>query len=94
MNALETATETVGYEHLNLNKGDIGTHSVHSGAAMTMYLGDVPFYLIVIISRWSSYVFLRYIQKQVEQFTHNVSKRMITHQYFRYIPEQDLQTAQ
>ena len=89
VDALEAATEAVGYERLNLKKGDIGTHSIRSGAAMAMYLGEVPVYSIMMIGRWSSDAFLRYIRKQVEQFSHNVSKRMITFQYFRHIPEQD-----
>ena len=89
MDALEVATEAVGYERLNLKKGDIRTHSIHSGAAMAMYLGEVPVYSIMMIGRWSSNVFLRYIRKQVGQFSHNVSKRMITFQYFRHIPKQD-----
>jgi hypothetical protein len=89
VDALEAATEAVGYERLNLNKGDIGTHSIRSGAAMAMYLGEALVYSIMMIGRWSSDAFLRYIRKQVEQFSHNVSKRMITFQYFRHIPEQD-----
>ena len=34
---------------------------------MAMYLGDCPVYSIMMIGRWSSDAFLRYIRKQVEQ---------------------------
>jgi hypothetical protein len=93
INALNAACESYGWERLNLEKGDIGTHSIRSGAAMAMYLGDVPVYSIMMIGRWSSDAFLRYIRKQVEQFTHNVSRRMIIHQYFRHIPQANPRTT-
>jgi len=87
--ALEAAVSSIGYDKLNLKPGDIGTHSIRSGAAMAMVLGDVPVYTIMMLGRWSSDAFLRYIRKQVEQFSHNVSKRMILHRSFRHIPEID-----
>ena len=39
------------------------------------------------IGRWSSDAFLRYIRKQVEQFSHNVSHRMIRSQFHHHIPD-------
>jgi hypothetical protein len=58
---------------------------------MAMYLGEVPVYIIIImmLGRWSSDAFLRYIRKQVEQFSHNVSKKMIKHQFHRHVPQVD-----
>lgn len=84
--ALEAAIESIGWERLNLKRGDIGTHSIRSGAAMAMYLGEVPVCTIMMIGRWSSDAFLRYIRKQVEQFSRNVSNKMILHREFRHIP--------
>jgi hypothetical protein len=40
--ALDAAVGAVGYERLGIKKGEIGTHSIRSGAAMAMYLGEVP----------------------------------------------------
>jgi hypothetical protein len=40
----------------------------------------------MMIGRWSSNAFSRYIQKQVEQFSHIVSKRMTIHMFYRHIP--------
>ena len=77
VNALEAAVEAVGNDVINIQKGEIGTHSIRSGAAMSMYLGEVPVYTIMMLGRWSSDAFLRYIRKQVEQFSHNVSRKMI-----------------
>ena len=52
-----------------------------------MYLGECPVYTIMMIGRWSSDAFLRYIRKQVKQFSHNVSRRMIRFQFHRHIPD-------
>jgi hypothetical protein len=54
------------------------THSLQSGAAMKMYLGEIPVYIIMLISRWSSDAFLCYIRIKVEQFLRNVAKKMLT----------------
>ena len=45
--------------------------------AMAMSLDQIPVYVIMMIGRWSSDAFLKYIRKQVEQFSHNMAKRMI-----------------
>ncbi len=47
---------------------------------MAMYLGKCPVYTVMLIGRWSSDAFLRYIQKQVMEFSHNVSKKMLKFQ--------------
>ena len=44
---------------------------------MAMYLNEVPVYTIMLIGRWSSDAFLRYIRRQVQQFSAGVSARMI-----------------
>ena len=85
--ALQAAVDSIGEDTLGFKKEDIGTHSIRSGAAMAMYLGDCPVFSIMMIGRWSSDAFLKYIRKQVEQFSHNISKRMIQNQFFRHIPD-------
>ncbi len=54
---------------------------------METYFGEIPIYTIMLISRWSNNAFLRYICKQVEQFSRNVSKKMLTFWSFRHIPD-------
>jgi hypothetical protein len=54
---------------------------------MAIYLAGVPTFSIMMIGRWSSNAFLKYIQKQVEQFSHNVSRRMIQNQHFTHVPD-------
>ena len=89
VNALEGAIAAVGNDKIGIQRGEIGTHSIRSGAAMAMYLGEVPVYTIMMLGRWSSDAFLRYIRKQVEQFSHNVSRKMIKHQFHRHVPQTD-----
>ena len=61
---------------------------------MPMFLGGCPVFLIMMISCWSSNAFLRYIiQKQVEEFNHNVSREMLTHMFHRHIPNYLFQTV-
>jgi len=83
---LRAAARLIGEDVLGFDPEDIGTHSIRSGAAMAMYLADVATFTIMMIGRWSSDAFLRYIRKQVEQFSHNVSSRMIRHEDFFTTP--------
>ena len=85
--ALRAAVVSTGEEVLGIKSEDIGTHSVRSGAAMAMYLGECPVYTIMMIGRWSSNAFLRYIRKQVEKFSHNVSSRVLRFEMHRHIPD-------
>ena len=54
---------------------------------MAMYLNQVPVYTIMLIGRWSSDAFLRYIRRQVQQFSAGVSARMIQTPHFFTVPE-------
>ena len=94
VNALRDAVKVIGEEKLGFKSTEIGTHSLRSGAAMAMFLGECPVYTIMMIGRWSSDAFLRYIRKQVEQFSHNVAKRMIRNLFYRHIPEIEPKVSQ
>ena len=83
---LHDAVQTIGKDVLNIKAEEIGTHSIRSGAAMAMFLGGLPVYLIMLMGRWSSDAFLRYIRKQIEQFSHDVTAKMIKTMCYRYIP--------
>jgi hypothetical protein len=65
----------------------VGTHSLQSGAAMEMYLREIPICTIMLIGMWLRDAFLCYNQKQVEQFSRNVAKKMLTFWSFRHIPD-------
>jgi hypothetical protein len=53
---------------------------------MAMYLGKCPLYTIMLIGRWSSNAFLWYIRKQVMEFSHNVSWKMLNYQNYWHVP--------
>ena len=60
-----------------------------------MYLGECPVvFMIMLIGRWSSDAFLRYIRKQVMEFSQNVAKRMLSCQNFRHIPDIHMRVQQ
>ena len=88
MNILLKATvAAIGIDKLGFGPDDIGTHSIRAGSAMAMYLDGVPVFTIMLMGRWSSDAFLKYIWRQeVEQFSHNVASRMIKNQHFYHIP--------
>ena len=86
LQAIRAAATSIGEHTLGFKINEIGTHSIRSGAAMAMYLDEVPVYTIMLIGRWSSDAFLLYIRKQVEQFSQNVSSRMINNLSFTHIP--------
>ena len=88
INALRDAVgASIGEVKLGIKKEDVGIHSIGSGAAMAMYLGECPVFMIILIGCWSSDAFLRYIRKQVLKFSQNVAKRMLSCQNFRHIPD-------
>jgi len=52
---------------------------------MAMYLAGVPVFSIMLIGRWSSTAFLKYIWKQVQGFSQGVSLKMIEVQSFKHV---------
>jgi hypothetical protein len=91
VNALRDVVGAIGEAHLGIAKHEVGTHSLRLGAAIAMYLGECPVYTIILMGRWSNDAFLRYIRKQVLEFSHNVSKtkRMLRFRTYRHVPEFD-----
>jgi hypothetical protein len=67
--ALRDGLSVFGPEKLRIQLHKIRTHSIRSGAAMAMYLGGVPVFAIQIIGCWSSDAFMKYIRKQIDEFT-------------------------
>ena len=83
---MQDGVQAIGENVLHIKKSEIGMHSIRSGAAMAMFLSNCSVCLIMMIGRWSSDAFLRYIRKQVEQFSHNVSSKMAKQMFHRHIP--------
>ena len=86
-NVLWDAVKAIREDTLHILVDKIGTHSIRSGAAMVMFLGGCPVFLIMMIGRWSSDPFLQYICKQIEEFNHDILQKMLTHMFHRHIPD-------
>ncbi len=84
--ALRDGVKTYSKAKLQIYTHEVGTHSIRSGSAMVIYLRGVPVFAIMMISRWLLDAFMKYICKQIKEFTFNVSQRMITMQHFRHTP--------
>jgi hypothetical protein len=93
INALRNAVVGMEEIRLGIKKEDVGTHLIRLGAAMAMYLGECPVFMIMLIGRWSSNAFLCYIRKQVMEFSQTVAKRMLSCQNFRHISDAHTQVS-
>ena len=76
---------TIGETKLGIRRSGIGTRSIRSGAAMAMYLARVPVFSIMLIGRWSCTAFLKYIRKQVQEFSQGISSKMMDVQSFKHV---------
>ena len=83
---IRASATVIGEDVLGCQPSEFGSHSIRSGAAMAMYLNDVPTYTIMLVGRWSSDAFLKYIRRQVQEFTSGVSARMIQRGSFFNVP--------
>jgi len=86
LSRLRLATKSIGPEILGFTENQIRLHSARSGAAMAMYLAGVPVFTNMLLGRWSSNAFLRYIRKQVKEFSTGISSKMIQHKKSFTIP--------
>jgi len=63
LSRIQSAVKAIGKKKLGFTEQDVGTHSNRSGGAMGMYLVGTPVYTIMLLGRWSSNTFMRYIRK-------------------------------
>ena len=77
----------IGKDALGYSADEVGTHSLRSATAMAIYLAVVPVFAIMLIGRWSSDAFLRYIRRQVQEFSSSVSLRMLLTAAYFTIPD-------
>jgi hypothetical protein len=73
LDRLRSVVRSIGEDALGFKAMEMGTHSIRSGAAMAMHLANVPVYTIMLVGQWSSDAFLRYIRKQVQEFSVGIS---------------------
>lgn len=87
LDRIRTAVRFLGKDKLGFTEAEVGTHSNRSGGAMGMYLAGTPVYTIMLLGRWSSDAFMRYIRKQVLDMSHGISTKMLTYEEFYTIPD-------
>ena len=74
-------------ESWGLPKKSVGTHSLRSSGAMAMYLNGIPVYTIMLLGRWSSDAFLRYIRRSATEFSNNVARKMTQKTVYHHVPD-------
>ena len=82
-----THTKTQMEQHST--SGEIECHSIRSGAAMSMYLQKIAVFTIMFQGRWCSDAFLRYIRRQVKEFSQGVSEAMISKKSYAFFTVTD-----
>ena len=86
-NSLRAGPLSFGEERLGLSHKEVGTHSIQSGFSMELYLAKVYPGTIMIMGRWESSAFLRYIRIQVSDLIKGTSNLMTNNHAFYKIPE-------
>jgi hypothetical protein len=84
---LRQVVSSLGQSVLGFTAEEIGTHSNRSGGAMGMFLAGTPVYTIMLMGRWSSDAFMKYIRKQVLALSHGISSKMLTYERFFTVPD-------
>jgi hypothetical protein len=87
LDTIRRTVKDIGHDTLGFGPDDVGTHSNRSAGAMSMFLSGTPVYTIMLIGRWSSDAFMRYIRKQVLAASHGISRRMLTFEDFFTVPD-------
>ena len=86
-NSLRAGTLSFGEERLGFLHKEVSTHSIRSGFAMELYPAKVYPETIMIMGRWASSAFLRYIRIQVSDISKGISTLMTNNHAFYTIPE-------
>ena len=86
-NSLRVGTLSFEKDRLGFSHKEVGTHYIRSGLAMELYLAKVYPETIMIVRRWASSVFLRYIRIQVSDLRKGISTFMTNNHALFIIPE-------
>jgi hypothetical protein len=83
---IRASVDGIGEKILGFTSKDVGTHSNRAAFAMMHYLAGTPVFTLMLLGRWMSGAFLRYIEKQVKEFSIGASDRMLTCNTFYNLP--------
>ena len=86
LHKLRQTVRLIGLDDLGFHPHEIGTYSIRSSTAMQLFLAKIPTYTIMLLGRWSSDAFLRYLRRQVLEFSRGLSEVMTENDFYT-IPE-------
>ena len=89
LQSLRWTVDEIGFDALGFTSDEIGCYFIRSEAAMAMFLNKVKTYTIMLQGQWSSDAFLRYIRKQVKEFSLGVSEAMINPDTYKFFTTPD-----
>ena len=87
LSSFRSNVASIGKEKLGFKPEDIGNHPNRCAAAMDMFMDNTPVYMIMLMGRRSSNAFLKYIRRQVLEFSKGMPIRMICNDIIFIIPE-------
>jgi len=84
---IQATVQALGTEKLGFSPNKVGTHLSRSRGAMGMFLAGTPVYTIMLMGRWSSDMFMRYLRKQVISLSHGIASKILTFEEFYTVPD-------
>ena len=85
--ALRTAVRQMKSFDLGFEAEEVGTHSIRSGGAMALCLAKTDVYMVMMIGHWKSDSFMKYIRKQIRQFSAGLTEKMLEAEHFNHVPK-------
>ena len=75
---LRLTCKSIGEEKLGLDISRVCTHSIRTSFSMQLHLAGVKDTIIMMMGRWKSLSFLKYIHPQIQEFSSNLSALMLS----------------
>ena len=77
---------SLGPEMLGFSSNETGTHLIRTFTAMHLVMANEHNYKIMLLGRWKSIAFMKYIRKQVQEFSKGTSTKSTSQLDFYTIP--------
>ena len=74
---LKREVKSIGKEHLGIKADTVGKKSIRTYISMYLYINKFYTPTIMLMGRWKIDCFMKYLQNHVNQFSKEVSSRMI-----------------
>ena len=77
-NKLKSTVTTMGKDDLGIESNEVGTHSLRASFALMLALMGEPDSRIMILGRWKSEAFKKYIERQIVRVRDTTASRALT----------------